>query len=368
MRPPGLLLAIALAAPTGAPAARPEQRICACPCSRSAADVHPFRRPLPAAFELNRQARDLYRDRQWEPARAKYRAALEADPAFAGPRLNLACAYAQEGRFPEAVAEAAALAERAFVPWAAEIRQAADLAPLAARPELKTLQAALLAAGRAWGEGLDQALLFVARRGPPVRLPASGVLHLGLEQEILAWLPATGAYRQVTAEQGGVLALARSLDRKSVDYVRAGRLVREPGQPDRLRALSLRRLDLTGMTQEPPVPVPGDLHRMQIWPLPSGVSAVEAETATGTTVWLFDGRSLSEPATAPALRGAPAVRLSARGVERPVSEGQGSPCNFTAADRFAPARPPAVSVRAPGRTSFLLEAPHGAGLRGLPFP
>jgi hypothetical protein len=358
---PALYLAVTLAA------AGTRDPACACPCARATVGAHPFRRPQPAAFELNRQGRELYRARDFSAARDKYRAALQADPGFAGPRLNLACAYAQEGRFGEAVAEAADLAQRAFVPWAEEIRQAADLAPLTTRPELKTLQAALAAAGRAWGTGLDRALLFIARRAPPVRLPVSGVLHLGLEQEILAWLPAAGGYRQVTAEQGGVLAFVPSRDRTRVDYVRAGRLVREPGRPDRLRALTLRRLELATMVLGPPVAIPQDVEQLQLWALPSGEVAVRMKTATGSVDRLFDGRTLA-PGRWPGATGAPAVGLTARGLEHPASERQAAPCRFTAADVFASSRPPAVSVRAPGRTSFLLEAPFGAGLRGLPFP
>jgi hypothetical protein len=356
----GLLVALELAAPAAS------ARTCACPCPEGPEDAHPFRRPLATAFQLNREGRELYRTRQWAAARARYRAALEADPAFLGPRLNLACAHAQEGRFAEAVEEAADLARLAFVPWAEEIRQAADLAPLAAQPEMKRLTEALASAGRAWGEGLAAAVLFVARRGPPVRLSGSGVLHLGLEQEIVAWLPATGAYRQVTAEDGRVLAFVRSEDGRTVDYIRAGRLVREPGRPDRLRALTIRRLDLPTMVLGAPVPLGADLEEVQLRPLPSGKTTLRMRSGMGTSEVVFDGRFLSPVAAARRPRRG-GVHLSARGIERPAAERQSQPCRFRAADVFESARPPAVSIRAPGR-SFLLEAAFGAGLRGLPFP
>ncbi len=360
---PGALVAIFLAsaAAEGAPS-----RACDCPCSEQAGD-HPFRRPAPAAFQLNREGRDLYRQRQWAAARNRYQAARQADPAFLGPLLNLACAHAQEGRFSDAVAVAVELAGRAYVPWAEEIRQAADLAPLAARPELKSLQAALAEAGRRWGQELgEEALLFVARRGPPVRLPAAGVLHLGLEQEVLAWLPRSGAYRQVTAEQGGVLGFVRSRDGRKVDYVRAGRLVREPGVPDRLRALTLRRLDLPSMVSGPPVEIPGDVVQAQLLPLADGTTAVRIIGPPGTSDRRFDGRSLL-PVPAGTVTAAGALRLTARGVEAPAAERVSAPCAYTARDERS-AGPPAIRIRRPGKTSFALEAPFGAGLRGLPFP
>jgi hypothetical protein len=354
-----------------------EREACACPCARSpVGEHHPFRRSNAAAFALNREGRELYRARRWPEAQAKYRAALVADPAFLGPRLNLACALAQEERFPEAVAEAARLAQTAFVPWAREIREAADLAPLQVRPELETLESALASAGRRWGAELRGGFLFLARRRPPVRIPgpeATGVLHLGLEQEILAWLPARGSYRQVTAEEGRVLGFVRSPDGRIVDYVRAGRLVRTSGRPPVLRALSLRRLDLETMALGPAVPITADLVELRIESSGPGEPAViSLDTGAGVTERVFDGRALSSrvgvrpAATGP--RDRPWLRLTASGVKEPSSETWANPCRFTADQVARSAIGPSLRIRAPGRQPFWLEAPFGAGLRGMPFP
>jgi hypothetical protein len=360
----GVLLAFAALESSAAPA-------CACPCPAPAPDTHPFRRPERGAFDLNRQGREHYRARRWEQARSRYREALRADPRFFAPRLNIACAYAQEERFAEAVAEASSLARDGFVPWSREIREAADLAPLQARPEMKTLQAALDAAGRAWGTALQGALLFVARRRLPVHLPPSGVLYLGLEQEILAWLPASGTYRQVTAEEGRVLGFVQSPDGRTVVYVRAGRLVREPGRKPRLRALSLRRLDLSTMALGPEVPIPADVVELRVEPpAADSTSRVVIDTGQAVSVHRFDGSSLVPLAGEPprVKVGRRLLRLTPAGVEGSDRQARAAPCRFEARDVRPADATPGVRIEGQGGKPFLLEAPFGAGLRGLLFP
>jgi hypothetical protein len=358
------------AAPPGSQE-RPESAPCLCPCADAAPSTHPFRRPSQVAFDLNRKGREHYRARRWEEARASYRQALEADPAFLAPRLNIACAHVQQERFAEGVAEASELARVGFVPWSRQIREAADLAPLHARPEMKALQEALQAAGRSWGAALQGAVLFVARRAPPVRLPPRGVLYLGLEQEILAWLPASGTYRQVTAEEGRVLGFVQSADGQTVVYVRAGRLVREPGRRPTLRALSLRRLDLPTMALGPEVPVPGDVLALQVEPPgPDGTARALLETAEPPgRSFRFDGVALV-PLAGPAPPGGrgPALRLTAEGGGGGDREMRSSPCRFEVRDVRSAGRSPAVRIRSAAGTAFWLEAAFGAGLRGLPFP
>jgi hypothetical protein len=343
---------------------------CRCPCAAPTSDEHPFRRPSATAFDLNRAGRELYRTRRWEEARAQYRAALQADPAFLAPHLNIACSFAQEERFGEAVAEAARLAERQFVPWSRQIREAADLAPLHGRPERQTLERALAEAGRRWGAELSRALLFVARRAPPVRLPASGVLTLGLEQEILAWLPDSGAYRQVTAEEGRVLGFVQSPDRQTVVYVRAGRLVREPGRAPRLRALTLRRLDLPTMALGPAVPVAPDVVELRIELAADGAARLTLDTGETRTSARFDGDTVrAEAAAGPGAVGpSNHLRITARGVATPARESVTEPCRFTAEDMRDEAGRAGIRIRAPRARSFTLDAPQGAGLRGLAFP
>jgi hypothetical protein len=193
------------------------------------------------------------------------------------------------------------------------------------------------------------------------------VLHLGLEQEILAWGPGTGRYHQVTAEQGGVLGFVRSRDGRTVDYLRAGRLVREPGRPDRLRALTLRRLDLPSMAVGPPVEIGGDIVQLQMRPPDSGRTIVVVAGLERSQTWQFDGRALL-PATAGSPPGPDSLRLTARGVEPSAVQSNDRPCAFSARDISPSSGPPAVQIRRPGRKAFVLEAPFGAGLRGLPFP
>jgi hypothetical protein len=333
--------------------------------------LDPFAPPRVDAYELNRRGREFYQQQRFDEARARYRAALAADPSFVAPRLNVACSYAREGHFAEAVREALLLAERAYVPWAREIIEAADLAPLHASPEMKDLRSGLAAAALAWGQPLADAVLVVARTRPPVHLRGEGVLHLGLNQEIFAWFPATGRYRQVTAEDGRVLAFVRSSDGRSVVFVRAGKLVRAGGGAV-LRDLSLRALDLPTMTLGAPVAIAGDLELLELgFSAPRTVNLLlkRAGPAEGAT---FDGQSLKERALPPQrerlTRTSSSVVLDAAGV-RPHAKAltyQAS-CRFAANDSGGQGGIPEVRVRT--RTgSFPLLGPWGAGLFGLSFP
>jgi hypothetical protein len=373
----GLLLCGATAQPaTSAP-------VCACPCPTAiqagrpagASAVVPAPAPSDNAFALNRAGRDLYRQRRWDEARRSYRAAIAADPDFLAPRLNIACSFVQEERFGDAVDAARELLALGFVPWAREIEEAADLAPLRARPEQATLRAAVVAAGGAWGASLAHALPFVARTGPPVKLADSGISVLSLAQEIFAYLPETGAFRQVTSEDGRVLAMTASGDARSIVWVRAGKLVRQPGRPPVLRALALRRLEVATMTLGPPVVIPGDVARLELRSDPAGAAVVITAADTGArAAWRFDGRTLlAAPAGRAGERGDPSttVTLGPTGVApSPRTSAPPPPCAFTARDVTAAkdGGVPAVRITAAGRAPFTLAAPHGAALHGLPFP
>jgi hypothetical protein len=352
---------------------------CACPCAPPGASLLPA--PRPQAFQLNRDGRDLYRQRRWAEARQRYAAALAADPDFLGPRLNLATAHAQEGQFAEAVREATALVDRAFVPWAREVQEAADLAPLHTRPERHTLDAAIARAGAAWGAGLRGTLPFLARLRPPVRLPpatVTGVLHLGLEQEIFAWDPRTGSVRQVTADDGRVVGFVAPTDGQTLFYLRAGKVVRTPGQPDRLRDLSLRRLDLASMSLTSPLRLPGDVQQLQLAPAGAGWVQLLIRGDQGLQRWRSDGRRLEALGSPPAARqgrsrlpAAPGGSLTLDGAgataSRPLLWTAGA-CVVEARDLADARQLPAVQIRVTGRSPFALPAPHGAGLHGLPFP
>jgi hypothetical protein len=357
--PPGLEGAVVLAAgcPLGAPA----------PGASGTTAVGPL--PSEAARALNNEGKALYRQQRWAEARAKYRAALEADPDFLAPALNAACALARQERFAEAAGEAAALVRRGFVPWGREVREAADLAALHVRPEMRTIEAALAEGGAAWGQSLMDGLFFVARTKPPVRLAGQGVLVLGLNQELYAWLPATGRYRQVTADDGRVLAFVRSDGGRTAVYVRAGKVVREADGRALLRELSLRRLEVPTMTLGPRVELPGDVEELTLHALRSAPAELAVRRRDGATqVYRFAADRLTpQPALSPEARLTPPVRLTAAGVAGGARMTAPRPCGYGAADELPAGQAPRVRVTS-GKRSLLLEAPLGAGLHGLPFP
>jgi len=110
--------------------------------------------------------------------------------------------------------------------------EAADLGALQIRPPLLAkLRAALAEASTEWGRAAQAGFFFVARSQPPVKLQGQGVLVLGMNQEIYAWLPGSGRYLPITSEDGRVLVFAESPDGRRIVFVRAGRLVRTPVSP-----------------------------------------------------------------------------------------------------------------------------------------
>ena len=372
--------------------------------------------PPQPAMDVNREGKALYRDGRFAEARAKYELARKADPDFVAPWLNLACAYAREDRFAEATAEAVALIRHAYVPGTREVMEAADLGALQIRPQwLAKLKFAQAEASAEWGRAAQAGMFFVGRNQPPVKLEGQGVLVLGMNQEIYAWLPHSGRYLPITAEDGRVLAFVQSPDGRRIVFVRAGRLVRTPGQPDLLRGLGVRQLDIPTMTLGLVVELPGDVRRLTLWF--SGRGAVEMEAVRpdgGLDKFRFDGqtlepvgpihRSASVPTAWEARRlrrrrtiaggdgeaerserggvagGGPkgeanpsrvpmsAVVLTATGVAPTRRVVADTACGFSARDELNAQGLPGIRISVEKSRGFFLDARYGSGLDGLPFP
>ena len=348
----------------------------ACPAAAPDADApgqtQVVHLPPQQAMDLNREGKIFYREGRFAEARAKYEQARRVDPDFLAPWLNLACAYAREDRFAEATEQAVALIRHAYVPGAREVMEAADLGALQIRPQwLAKLKAALAEASTEWGTAAHGGFFFVARTQPPVKLEGQGVLVLGMNQEIYAWLPRAGRYLPVTAENGRVLAFVQSPDGRRIVLVRAGRLVRTPGQPDLLRGLGLRQLDLASMVLGPVVELPGDVRRLTLWFSRGGAAEVEAARPEGELDnFRFDGQTL-EPGGA--FRGRFStdlhrVVLTATGVAATSRVVTDAACGFSARDEPDAQGLPGIRISARRGKGFFLDARYGSGLDGLPFP
>jgi hypothetical protein len=194
-----------------------------------------------------------------------------------------------------------------------------------------------------------------------------GVLVLNLGQEIFAWQPHTGRYLQVTADDGRVLAFAQSTTGDKIVYVRAGRLIRQPGTPEALRSLSLRLLELPTMELSPPVDLPGDVRKVELWFPGAGMAALRVTSGTGEIQhFRFSGQRLeTAPPSAPP-PGTPTTVLTPDGVG--PSSRRFATCAFSASDVAGKEESRSVRISVGKRTDALLDAKHGAGLYGLPFP
>jgi hypothetical protein len=306
--------------------------------------LDPFRPPAPKAVELNAAGKIPYRQGKWEEARAQYRAAETADPEFLAPKLNIACSLVRQERFAEATSEVVALLGRAYVPWAKEILDAADLGALKVRPEMKEIQHAMAASAARWAEGLDASVLFVARQRPPLRIPdGPGVFILNPHQEVWAYSPRTQRYRQLTTEDGHVVALARSPDRRRIAYVTAEKLVRgAPPGALALRGVAIHELALGTMAKEGDARVAADVRHLEVL----SRDATFLFRVGGELLHLATRDALT-PLPEPRILAPPLVVLTGAGVE-PVAEGRsGNPCRLPETG---------------------LTASYGAGLGGLPIP
>ncbi len=358
-----MIAALVVWAATGCPVATPVEGGKGSPT----ADIT----PTATAAALNHEGRLLYQGRRWDDARAKYREALAADPTFLAPQLNIACSFARQERFDEAAAAAIALVQQAYVPWAREILEAADLAALHATPQFLLVKEATARAAADWAAPLAGGVFLLVRTRPAVNLPASGTLVLSLNQEIFAWLPVLGRYRQITAENGQVLAVAQSADGRRLLYVRGGKLVRRADATPTLRGLSVRVLDSASMSLGTPLPIDGDVASVALSFNQAGAALVQIVRDGLKTAFAADGLALvpAQTRTSSGLRGSTPVVLTTEGVAT-ASPIAGRPdCPFRAQNVKATASTgPAVRI-VPGRGKpFVLTGPHGLALGGLAFP
>jgi hypothetical protein len=317
--------------------------------------------PATAAMQANNDGKQLYRQERWAEAREKYRAALAADPDFLGAQLNLACSFSRQQRYVEAADEATKLIRAAFVPWNREVREAADLGILQDQPVYAKLEAATAKAARAWGSEALRGIPLVARIKPPLKVAGEGVLVLGLNQEAFAWVPQTGRFLQLTAEDGRVLALVASDNGQRILYVVGGKLVRVPGQPELLRGLCVRVLDLATSTPGPPIPLPGDVAKVQLSFATHPIVRLFGESSAATFE-IVDAELRARSAPMPARL----VELTPAGV-KPTERHLQKPCPMTLSPRRDDKVGWRIRVGKRGKTS-VLDTRYGAGLFGLPFP
>jgi hypothetical protein len=327
--------------------------------------VDPFRPPAPEATQLNADAKVVYRQGKWDDARAKYRAAEAADPEFLAPRLNIACSFVRQERFDEAVAEVRGLLDRAYMPWSREVLEAADLGALKVQPQMAEVKHALAKAAEAWGAGLEDAVIFVGRLREPLHMPPgkAGTFILNPHQEVFAYLPETGRFRQLTAEDGHVLMVVRSPDRRRIVYFTAQKLIR--GDKDALDGVAVRELTLATMSLSPPVLLPGPMVDMLVHRTPQGF-LLELEGVDGKRSFLLVSGARVPPQPTSRTPVVAWLRPFEVSFVWPMSIGGG--CGVSAGDRDSLGHPMRViEVKSHGRSRTVGE-PFGAGLAGIPLP
>ena len=207
------------------------------------------------------------------------------------------------------------LIDRAYLPWSAEVLSAADLGALKVRNGGKELRAALDTGRSRWAEGLIDDVIFLARMRPPLRLgdpsTTEGTLVLGPHQEIFAWSPRTLRYRQLSAEEGRVLAVARSSDGRRIAYVTAEKLIRGSDKAVSLRGVVVKELELGTLASVGAAPVEGAVRRLEILTVGPRF-AYRIDRGSGDATFRIADRALEAMAVPRTAR--PSLTLTGRGV------------------------------------------------------
>lgn len=359
--------------------------------------VDPFRAVRPEAAALNLEGKALYQRGQFSEARSRYQAAERADPDFGAPALNVACSFVRQERFGEATTEVLAILGRGYLPWSTEVLEAADLGALKVRPEWSRIEAALTSGRRAWAEGLGEDVLFVGRLRKLLGFGDSptGVFVLGPRQEVFAWSPRTLRTRQLTSEEGRVVALRVSRDGQQAAYVVAEKVVRVARISTALRGVTLVVLDLRQLQPLGRQRLDGDLRRLDLGLTARGfwfASRVDGSPGQPHAVLRFERGAWMTGGAAPDPGGdGSPVTLTPVGVAptgdwHELGGASGSPpgaprCRVQARDALDGAGARVVEIRPSrghasasggslrsGHGPLLgVGGPHGAGLFGLPL-
>jgi len=207
------------------------------------------------------------------------------------------------------------------------------------------------------------------------------VLVLGLHQEVFAWSPETDRYRQLTAEDGRVVAMVASPERRHLLYVTAEKLVRNPKGPPALRGIVMHVLMLPLMTVGKPIPIAGDVTRLVLAPAPAGFAiAIEGDRVNGNFSQASDGGPMVPARPLDERHRKQRVVLTAAGVGpgAPRAAGASEGCHLTArasknAQGIASIEIVPAGKRATGAPNALaaprtLRTRFGAGLDGLSIP
>lgn len=329
----------------------------------------PVPTPSPSAVRLNQEAAQLYKQRRYDEAARLYRAADAEDPSFLAPRLNLVGLLVRQDKWDDAEALLRGLLRDGFVPWHQQAREATDLAALWARRG-ETLAAAVVSSASAWGAEVARGAVFVVRLRPPVRLaPEDGPSALFPQQELVAWNPATGRFHQVTSTQGRVLALVHPRPGQPLVFITAEKIRRRSGRLSHFEGMRVHQLDLTTMTADI-VPVEGPVARAELTLDEQGqvhlaVGQPGQRIDAGLRFRLMDRRWLSSDSR-PRVGRAGRVTLTVAGVAPTKMVAPSTACGWRASDDFS-GKQAVVRIRPRRGSSFVLPAPHGIGLQGLPL-
>src|SRR5262249_45441166 len=154
----------------------------------------------------------------------------------------------------------------------------------------------------------------------------------------------TGRYRQLTAEDGHVLAMARAPGGNRIAVITAEKLVRGAAGDQALRGTAVRELALATMAAGPPALLEGDVRRGEIGSASGGFVFRLAGTKVSGAYRLTPNGTL-EPAPDIARADRPLALLTGEGAAPRRTQRFGSKdCPFTAREERGEGGVPVITV------------------------
>jgi len=193
--------------------------------------VDPFARLSSEAGKALDKAWKAARAKKWDEAQAAFREVTTAAPDYVPARWALVRALILGGKTADVPAAFEELIARDYLGYATKLDKGKELAAIRSAPEWAKIEELKTRYRAAYAAGLGDGVFFVARvraAADPKVDAASGEATLDLKQEIFFVDKELKRYRRLTETEGHAFALDLSTDKKSLTFLVATKVKRDP--------------------------------------------------------------------------------------------------------------------------------------------
>jgi len=175
--------------------------------------------------------------KKYDEAAAAFTEVATAIPDYLGARFQAARAYLLAANPAGTRRELEELVSRNFIAYGGRAGSAKEFALFRTSPEWPAYEQAEAKLRKAYAQGLDHGLVFVARSGSvdapsfaAAKAPGTSEAKLELKQEAYHYDIDSGRYRPLTATDGRVIAALRSADGKRLAFLAVDKLETKEGR------------------------------------------------------------------------------------------------------------------------------------------